>query len=115
VQVFGQDPEIFLEQERITLRDPVDPSRPASLDPALRTFVNYEVFFFADAVTKAAFDADPTRWCGLVTDPVNQKRFQPAPLPLGRTYMNRLYYFESDSTLTAFEATPDSFAVRKGM
>jgi YHS domain-containing protein len=115
VQVFGQDPEIYLEQERITLRDPVDPSRVASLDEELRTFVNYEVFFFADATTKAAFDADPTRWCGLVTDPVSQRRFYPAPIPLQRTYMDRLYYFESDSTFTAFEATPDSFAVRKGM
>jgi YHS domain-containing protein len=106
---------MFLEQERIALRDPVDPSRTASLDPALRTFVNYEIFFFADEVTKAAFDADPTRWCGRVTDPVSQRRFLPAPMPLSRTYMDRLYYFESDATLEAFEATPDSFAVRKGM
>lgn len=66
-------------------------------------------------MTKAAFESNPARWCGLVTDPVSQRRFHPAPIPLARTYMDRLFYFESDSTLRAFEATPDSFAVRRGM
>jgi len=106
---------VFLEQEHIHPRCVVDPAREAKLDPKLRMFVNYEVYFFCDEAAKAAFEKNPTRYCGLLTDPVSQQRFQPAPGSLRRDYMGRPYYFESPETYASFEATPDSFAVRKGM
>ena len=115
MQVFGQDPEVFLLQEHIQPRCVVDPARPAQLVPELRTYVNYEVFFFCDAAAKAAFEKDPVRYCGVLTDPVSRHRFRPAPGALHRDYMGRAYYFQSDSTLAVFTADPDSFAVRKGM
>lgn len=93
----------------------MDPAREAQLDPKLRSYVNYEVYFFCDAAAKAKFDADPTRYCGLLTDPVTKRRFRPGPGALRSDYMERPYFFLSDSTATAFTATPDSFAVRKGM
>jgi YHS domain-containing protein len=114
VAVFGQDPEVFLAQESLTVRDPID-GRTAVLDPGLRTYVNYEVFFFAETRTKAQFVSDPGRWCGLVTDPVSRRRFRPAPFALQCTHGGRTYFFESDSSLTAFKSLPDSFAIRKGM
>ena len=77
--------------------------------------MNYEVFLFCDEKAKAEFDRDPTRYCGLLTDPVKWVRFHPAPGSWRQDYMNRPYYFVSDSTLAVFAAAPDSFAVRKGM
>jgi YHS domain-containing protein len=106
---------VFLEQEGIHPRCIVDPTREAKLDSKLRTFVNYEVFFFCDEAALATFQGNPTRYCGLLTDPVSQQRFQPAPGSFRRDYMGRPYYFESDSTYVAFAATPDSFGVRRGM
>jgi YHS domain-containing protein len=110
-----QDPEYFLAQEAIALLDPVDRSRPAVIDSAHCAFVNHEVFFFADSETKARFEREPWRWCGSVTDPVSLRRFHPAPGAFHWAYGGRQYYFESDASLAAFQAAPDSFALRKGM
>lgn len=110
-----QDPEVFIVQEGIALRDPIDPTRPAVIDSAHCSFVNYELFFFADGENKSRFEREPWRWCGLVTDPVTQRRFRPAPGAFLWTYGGRPYYFQSDGALAAFKATPDSFALRKGM
>lgn len=110
-----QDPRYFVQQEGIALLDPVDPARPAVIDSAHCSFVNYEVFFFADTENKSRFDREPWRWCGVVTDPVSQRRFRPAPGAFHWEYGGRQYYFESDGALASFQATPDSFALRKGM
>jgi YHS domain-containing protein len=115
VRVFGQDPEIFLQQEGIVPYDVVDPRRHAVLDSKLRSYVNYEVFFFADDSTLALFESDPLRWCGLLTDPVSQRRFRPVLGARPFVFNGRRYFFESDSTLALFEAQPDSFAIRKTM
>ena len=104
-----------MRQEGIEVRDPVDPLHPAVIDSAHCTFVNYEVFYFASAETKGRFEREPWRWCGLVTDPVSQRRFRPAPGAFQWTYAGRPYFFESDAALATFQAAPDSFALRKGM
>jgi YHS domain-containing protein len=115
VRAFGEDPGIYLDNLAIPVPDPVDPRRWASTDSTLRAFVNWEVFFFADGTTKTAFEHDPLRWCGLLTDPVSEVRFHPLPGAAPVRHGGRPYYFASDSTRIAFMATPDSFAVRKRM
>ena len=110
-----KDPGIYLQALNIGVPDLLHPDRPAKLDPAVRSLLNYEVFFFSDAKSKRKFDKNPTAYCGLLTDPVTQKRFQPNKSSPHSTYAERGYYFLSDSTLVAFKATPDSFALRKGM
>lgn len=110
-----QDPEPFLQQMGAELRDPVDPKKKAVLDAGLRAYVNHEVYFFADRKTLARFRKDPLKYCGVVTDPVNRVRFRPTKRSPKREYMMQPYYFTADSTLAAFDAAPDSFAVRKGM
>ncbi|MDZ4804481.1 MAG: hypothetical protein SGI90_06440 [Candidatus Eisenbacteria bacterium] len=77
--------------------------------------MNYEVYFFADAAAKARFDTNPLPHCRLVTDPIIRTRFQPISLSPKTTYDGRTYYFLTAGNLATFAATPDSFAVRKGM
>ena len=96
------------------LQDPVAPSRHAAVDSSLRLFVNYELFLFANRSTKDRFRRDPTRYCGLLTDPVSRVRFRPAPRSPQTHYQGRLYFFSSDSTRTTFAGSPDSYALRKG-
>ena len=106
---------MYLQALNIGVHDLLHPDRPAKLDPAFRTLVNYEVFFFSDGDSKRKFEKNPTAYCGWLTDPVTQKRFQPKKSSPRWTYAERRYYFSSDTTLAAFKAHPDSFALRKGM
>ena len=55
-----QDPQIQLQELGIGVPDMLDNRKAAVLDPAHRSFVDYEVFFFADEADKRRFDADPT-------------------------------------------------------
>lgn len=93
----------------------VEPGKAAKPDKNLTARVNYEVFMFSSTAARRKFDRDPLRYCGLLTDPVNQKRFHPTPQSPRTVFKERPYYFVSDSTFAVFHATPDSFAVRKGM
>jgi len=99
----------------IQVADPIEPRRQASVDSSLRVFVGHDIFYFADAASRARFVKDPLRYCRRLTDPVTQERFRPTrrsrPLEQG----GRAYWFASDSTYRVFMAMPDSFAVRKGM
>lgn len=106
---------MYLQALNIGVPDLLHPDRQAKLDPAFRTLLNYEVFFFSDVESKRKFDKNPTTYCGLLTDPVTQQRFQPKKSSPHSKYAERGYYFSSDSTLAAFKAAPDSFALRKGM
>ena len=106
---------MYLQAMNIAVPCLLHPDRPAKLDPAFRTQINYEVFFFSDADSRRKFEKNPTAYCGLLTDPVNQKRFQPQKSSPSWTYDQRRYFFSSDSTLEHFKAAPDSFAMRKGM
>ena len=89
----------------------MDETRMAIVDREHRVSINWETFFFADADNMARFNADPTRYCDRVTDPVTQVRFQPTPRSPRFDYKGRTFYFTSDSTRTVFKTMPDSLAV----
>ena len=114
MQVFVEDPEQYLMELQIEVPDLMDSTRQAVLEFATRSRVNFETFFFADASEKQRFDADPTQYAGWLVDPVNKMRFQPGAESPRFDYNNRPFFFSSDSTRAAFEATPDSFAVSRG-
>jgi YHS domain-containing protein len=88
---------------------------PAVLDPEHRTFVNYEIYYFANAASKAKFEKNRLKHCGLVTDPIIRTRFRPIASSPVTEYMGRTYYFLTPGNLEVFGAAPDSFAVRQGM
>jgi YHS domain-containing protein len=112
--VFVEDPERYLNELGVQVPDFFDSTRTAVLDYGTRSRVNYETFFFAEAKEKERFDAEPTRYVGLLVDPVNKIRFHPLAQSPRFDYNNRPFYFSSDSTRALFAATPDSFAVAKG-
>jgi len=95
----------------LAIPDAVDPKRPAVLDAAHRTFVNYETFFFADEADRRRFEADPTASCGVLTDPVSKERFRPGSDSPHGEFGGRPYYFFSEANKAAFEKTPEAFAL----
>ena len=105
-----QDPQIQLQELGIAVQDVIDPKRLAVLDPAHRSFVDFETFFFADVDDKRRFDADPTGSCGILTDPVSKKRFRPGSESPRTSYAGRMYVFLDDASREAFEKSPDDFA-----
>ena len=106
-----QDPEIYLTELDVSFRCVMVEGQDAVLDPAHKSYVNHEVFFFSALEQKEAFDRQPQLYCGLVTDPVSRSQFTPSELSPRQDYMERPYFFESDSTLALFAASPDSFAI----
>ena len=106
---------MYLQQAGLELPCAVEPQQHALLDAKLRAFVNHEVYFFSNQRARRRFLKDPPRYCGLLTDPVSRRRFKPAPGSPHLEYQERWFYFSSDSTRTAFQAAPDSFALRRGM
>lgn len=115
MRAFGEDPNLYVESRKVDVPCAVEPGKTAKADKQLTARVNYEVFMFSSAAARRKFDQDPLKYCGLVTDPVSQKRFQPSPRSPRTVFKERPYYFLSDSTYAVFHATPDSFALRKGM
>lgn len=111
MRVFVQDPEPYLMEQHLTVFDPLEPARPALLDGAHRSFVNYEVFLFSGDDTKRRFDADPMRWCGILTDPVTRERFRPAPQAPRRERDGRVFFFASQTSAEAFDAMPDMYVL----
>ncbi len=91
------------------------PGRSAAIDSSLRVLVGHDLFYFADAASRARFEKEPLRWCRRLTDPVTLRRFRPTNRSPRLDYRGRPYWFASESTFAAFKATPDSFAVRRGM
>ena len=106
-----QDPEPYLENQKITVPCLLEPQRPAVMDAAHRSVVNFELFYFSDEKTKSRFDEDPLRYCGSITDPVTQERFVPGESSPRIERDGRTYVFLSDESLKQFEALPDSFSV----
>ena len=86
-----------------------------SIDSATRVVIGHDVFYFSDRASRARFLRNPLRYCRRLTDPVTLARFAPARNCPRLTYHGRPYYFSRDSTLALFKATPDRFAVRRGM
>ncbi len=108
-------PEPYLQAQAIDVRDAIDPHRRAAVDSTRRVFIGHDLFYFASAASQARFEKNPLHWCQRLTDPVTLRRFRPTPRSPHLEYRSRPYWFASDSTFTAFKATPDSFAVRRGM
>jgi YHS domain-containing protein len=115
VRAFGEDPEQYVEARKVEVPCAVYPDKKAKLDPKLRARLNWEVFMFSSAKARAAFDREPLRYCGLLTDPVSQRRFQPLPQSPTLMHRDRRYYFESEATRATFASMPDSMCNRKGM
>jgi len=105
-----QDPEPYLQNQGIAVACAVHGDRPAVIDAAHRSSLNFEVFYFSDEPSKAQFDAEPLRYCGILTDPVTHSRFIPGIASPRIDWGGRPYYFLSEETLTQFKAMPDSFA-----
>ncbi len=105
-----QDPEQYLINQNISLACAVHGDRPAVIDAAHRSMLNFEIFYFSDEPSKAQFEAEPLRYCGIVTDPVSHARFLPGSGSPRIDWNGRPYYFLSEETLTQFKTMPDSFA-----
>ena len=108
-----QAAEFLLEHMGRTLRDPVDPRSPGSLDTTLRARVNGEIYRFARAATLARFRRDPVRWCGVLRDPVSGARFFPDRRSPRLEYRDGPYFFGGDSTLATFQANPERYAIHR--
>ena len=80
------------------------------LDPEHRSFVNWETFFFADLESKKKFDADPLRYCGILTDPVSRQRFVPGDKSPRTQHDGRPYFFYMEANKATFEADPQTYA-----
>ena len=106
-----QDPQIQLKELGLAVPDALNAGKPAVLDPAHRSFVDYETFFFADEDDKRRFDADPTASCGILTDPVTKARFRPGSDSPRWSFGGRAYVFFSEANKEAFEKTPEAFAL----
>jgi len=105
--------EFLLEHMSRTLWDPVDPTKLGSLDPKLQSRVNGEIYRFSRPATLHKFRHDPARWCGILRDPVNGVRFVPDRRSPQLDYLDGPYFFTSDTTLAAFEADPERYAIHR--
>lgn len=111
--VFSRDPERYLKDFKVELADPVEPDHKAVLDSTTRTYLGQDVFFFADEGSRKKFLKHPLKFCGIIGDPVSNARFQPTKESPHTEYQGRQYYFQSDSTLHAFQIAPDRFWSRR--
>lgn len=93
------------------LWDPVDTTQVGSLDPRLHAKANGEVYRFSRPETRARFQRDPVRWCGLLRDPVSEVRFMPDRRSPRFVYRGGPYFFACDSTYAAFRAHPERYAI----
>jgi hypothetical protein len=106
-----QDPATILDQLGIPVHCAIDTQRLAILDAQHTSYVGHDVFLFSDTALKDRFDADPTRYCGIIRDPVSMVRFRPGKRSPRIEHAGKPFVFVSDSTLALFRAMPDSFAV----
>ncbi len=111
-----EDPAAFLNGIDARFDCIVRPGQTARIDDDHVAFVNHEVYFFADGVSRHRFQRHPLRWCGAVTDPVSLERFAPDPGSPRLEWAGRPYYFASEETRTTFVTDPDMYAKpRKSM
>ncbi len=94
----------------ITVPCMVDDSREAIIDADHKAYVNYEIYFFADAKNRERFVKNPLKYCGIITDPVSRERFVPTRKSPALDHDGKPFYFMSDSTMALFEAHSDSLA-----
>ena len=97
------------------LWDPVDAHRLGSLTAGLQYRVNGEVYRFSSERTLRQFTKSPTRWCGLLRDPVTGRPFQPSARSPEAYWVGGPYFFESESTKTVFVEDPQRYEVIRGI
>jgi YHS domain-containing protein len=100
---FVQGPDHYLKELGIRLPCAVDPSRTAVLETSHRALVNYEAYYFSDDAAMKAFNAEPYRYTGKVTDPVSMVRFVPTADTPTRSFGGRLFFFSTNETATTFD------------
>ena len=105
--------EFLLEHMSRSLFDPVDTTQVASLSPQLRARVNGEIYRFANPSTRARFQRDPVRWCGILRDPVTGLRFFPSHRSPRLDLTESPYFFVSDSSCRVFRADTARYAVHR--
>jgi len=106
-----QDAHLFLIAKGIELRDFLDDERPAVLDAAHGVRLNHEWYYFADLDSRATFLADPTRYCGLLTDPVTGRRFLPRADAPRAEHEGVQFLFPSHDSRERFELRPARYAL----
>ncbi len=109
------DPDFAMLHMQMALWDPVDPNLLGSLDPALETTVNGEIYRFGSEETLHQFRRNPLRWCGLLRDPVSGMRFYPKPGAPRCEWNGVPYYFTGDSTMRIFLTQPWTYEVRRNL
>ena len=105
------DAEWALAHMQRALWDPVDPRYLGSLADTLEYRVNGEVYRFSSTKTLRQFMKTPTRWCGVLRDPVTACRFVPSDRSPEAYWIGGPYFFESDSTKERFIADPHRYEV----
>jgi YHS domain-containing protein len=105
------DPEFALFHMQRALWDPVDPRQLGSLSPDLHARVNGEFYRFSSRRTMRLFRRSPTRYCGLLRDPVTGMRFYPTARSPRTEWAGGPYFFAGDSTRTEFLKSPKSYEV----
>lgn len=86
-----------------------------SLSPDLQFRVNGEVYRFASERTLERFMQEPWLWCGVLRDPVTERRFVPGRYSAERYFVGGPYFFENDSTAALFEADPLRYQVVRAL
>jgi YHS domain-containing protein len=115
VGIFMKNPEKFLKDQKIDMRCVVNQGRHAAPDPKRRVLVNYEIFYLSTHDALEQFRKHTLQYCGWLTDPVSGARFRPTVSSPRLEYGGHPFYFSTISNRMKFEATPDSFAVRRGL
>ncbi len=105
-----EDPERYLNEIHAELPSFDDPSKPAVIDRLHRASVNHEVYFFSTEAAREAFERDPVATCGLLTDPVSGKRFQPTKKSPRKEYRGRPFFFPSQASRKTFVSNPMMYA-----
>jgi len=106
-----QDPDPYMREQQIRVPCLMTDRIEARIEESLRASLNFEIFYFSDSEARRRFEADPTRWCGPLTDPVTLQRFVPTKRSPVAEAGGRRFYFVSDKTRQEFAARPDSFSV----
>lgn len=105
-----KDPDGFLRSVHVSFASFLTPSRPAILDPEHRVRINYETFYFATEAEKRRFLRNAVSLCGLLTDPVTERRFRPRPNSKQTTRDGVLYLFETEDSYREFLQMPSMYA-----
>ena len=105
-----KDPAPYLTALRIAIPCAVDSTALAVVDSSHQSIVNWEVYFFSSRAKKKQFDANPTKYCGLLSDPVTLVRFVPTSQSPRILHGGTPFYFSDPSSAASFKALPDSLA-----